>query len=138
MSRRDKIHEAVRNALINDGWTITADPFEISYKKVTLRADLAADRVIAAERGTESIVVEIKSFLSPSPIHELQIALGQFELYSTYLQLTAPERKLYLAVSADIWSRFFLREEVQIVVEKYQLPFLIVNIETEEVVQWTR
>ena len=44
--------------------------------KVTLRADLAADRVIAAERGTERIVVEIKSFLSPSLIHELQMALG--------------------------------------------------------------
>ncbi|MGH9801106.1 MAG: XisH family protein [Blastocatellia bacterium] len=138
MSKRDKIHDAVKNALVKDGWTITADPFEISYKKVTLRADLAADRIIAAERGVEKIVVEIKSFLSPSPIHELQTALGQFELYSTYLQLTAPERKLYLAVSADIWERFFLREEVLIVVEKYQLPFLIVNIQTEEVAQWTK
>jgi hypothetical protein len=128
----------VRRALVNDGWTITADPYEISYKKVTLRADLAADRVIAAERGAEKIVVEIKSFLSPSPIHELQLALGQFELYSTYLQLTESDRKLYLAVSADIWNRFFLREEIQIIVEKYQLPFLIVDVKTEEVVQWTR
>lgn len=83
-------------------------------------------------------MVEIKSFLSPSPIHELQTALGQFEVYSTYLQLTDSERKLYLAVSEEMWNRFFLREEVLIIVEKYQLPLLIVNIETEEVVQWTR
>src|SRR5437867_3420901 len=107
MPRRDKIHDAVRNALVKDGWTITADPFEIAYKKVRLRADLAADRVIAAERGSEKIVVEIKSFLSPSPIHELQTALGQYELYSTYLQLTGSERRLYLAVSEEIWNRFF-------------------------------
>lgn len=138
MSKRDKIHDAVRNALVKDGWTITADPFEIIYKKVALRADLAADRVISADRGVEKIVVEIKSFISPSPIHELQTALGQFEVYSTYLQLTDSERKLYLAVSEEIWNRFFLREEVSIIVEKYQLPFLIVNIETEEVAQWTR
>ena len=138
MSRRDKIHDAVRNARVKDGWTITADPFEIEYKTVTLRADLAADRVIAAERGLEKIVVEIKSFLSRSPIHELQTALGQFELYSTYLQLSEPDRKLYLAVSADIWERFFLREEVMLIVEKYELPFMIVNIQTEEVAQRTK
>jgi len=68
----------VKNALVNDGWTITADPFEIEYKESKLKADLAADRVLAVERGTEKIVVEIKSFLSPSPIHELQAAMGQY------------------------------------------------------------
>lgn len=76
MARRDKIHEAVKKALINDGWTITDDPYWIKYKTLQLPADLGAERPIAAERGTEKIVVEIKSFLSTSLIPELQAALA--------------------------------------------------------------
>ncbi|MBI1765228.1 MAG: hypothetical protein HYR56_27765 [Acidobacteria bacterium] len=33
MPRLDTIHEAVKQALINDGWTITDDPYIIEYKK---------------------------------------------------------------------------------------------------------
>ena len=31
---RDKIHGAVKTALVKDGWTITADPFVIDRKSV--------------------------------------------------------------------------------------------------------
>ena len=48
---RDKIHGAVKNALIKDGWTITADPFVIKFEDADLEADMAAERPIAAERG---------------------------------------------------------------------------------------
>jgi hypothetical protein len=63
---RDIIHEAVKNALVKDGWTITADPYTIEYEDVTLFADLGAERPLAAERAGRKIVVEVKSFLSPS------------------------------------------------------------------------
>lgn len=32
----DKIHNADKNALIKDDWTITADPFEIRFKDIRL------------------------------------------------------------------------------------------------------
>ncbi len=48
---KDIIHDAVKNALIKDGWTITHDPFTIAYEEVSLSADLAAERPIAAERA---------------------------------------------------------------------------------------
>lgn len=110
MPKRDKIHDAVKNALVNDGWTITADPFEIEYKESKLKADLAADRVLAAERGIEKIVVEIKSFLSSSLIHELQAAVGQYQMYLMCMETFAPERQLYLAVSEPVWTEFFTLE----------------------------
>ena len=50
MPRLDVIHDAVKNALIKDGWNITADPYEIKYEEITLYADLAAESPIAAER----------------------------------------------------------------------------------------
>lgn len=30
MPRKDRIHEAVKNALVKDGWTITDDPFRLA------------------------------------------------------------------------------------------------------------
>jgi hypothetical protein len=72
----DAIHNAVKNALVKDGWTITADPYTFRYEEVILFADLGAERPLAAERAGQKIVVEVKSFLSPSPIHDLKLALG--------------------------------------------------------------
>ena len=84
--QRDSIHEAVRNALIRDGWTITADPFSMRYEELRVMADLAAEKSLLAERGTESIVVEIKTFGGRSFVRELEMALGQYFLYERILK----------------------------------------------------
>ena len=34
MPAKDIYHEAVKNALIKDGWSILADPYKIKYKGV--------------------------------------------------------------------------------------------------------
>lgn len=136
MSRRDKIHETVKQALIRDGWTITADPYEIEYEEARLRADLAADRTLAAERGAEKIVVEIKSFLSPSPMHELQAAVGQYQMYLMCLEAVAPERRLYLAISQPVWEELFSLKITQDFVRRFPLRLLVVNLQTEEIVLW--
>jgi hypothetical protein len=133
----DAIHQAVKNALVKDGWTITADPYTIRYEEVILFADLAAERPIAAERAGRKIVVEVKSFLSPSPIHDLKNALGQYSLYLGFLELTEPDRKLYLAINETIYAGLFTQKAIQVIVRRYQLPLLVVNIVTEEIVTWT-
>jgi hypothetical protein len=60
--------------------------------------------VAAAERGTEKIAVEVKSFISPSPISDLEKAWGQFFLYARALQKRDPERRLYLAIRQNIYE----------------------------------
>jgi hypothetical protein len=62
MPAKDIYHEVVKNALIKDGWQITHDPLLIRLTKKKLYVDLGAERLIAAERNTEKIAVEIKSF----------------------------------------------------------------------------
>jgi len=57
MSAKDTYHSAVRSALIKEGWTITDDPLTIEFEDVNLFVDLAAEQLIAAERGKEKIVV---------------------------------------------------------------------------------
>jgi hypothetical protein len=34
MPALDTIHDAVKNALIKDGWSITADPYMIEYEEI--------------------------------------------------------------------------------------------------------
>jgi len=72
MPRLDTLHNAVKNALIKDGWTITDDPYVIQYRRTTLYADLAAERPIAAERGGQKLVIQVKSFIGASKIQDLK------------------------------------------------------------------
>jgi hypothetical protein len=136
MPTADFIHDAVKRALIKDGWTITADPYVIRYEEVRVFADLAAERLLALERGDRKIAVEIKSFLGRSPIHDLEVALGQYALYQGLLEVTAPDRRLYLAVGDVVYSDLFEQKAVQLIVRRYQLALIVVNLETEEVVRW--
>lgn len=138
MARRDKIHESVKNSLVKDGWEITADPYHIKYKNVELEADLGADRTIAAERKEEKIAIEIKSFLRPSAIHELQAALGQYQMYQAFMNLNGSERELYLAVSLTIWQEFFVTEAVADLIEKMKIKILVVDLSNEEIRLWKK
>lgn len=83
MPARDIYHSTVRTALIKDGWTVTHDPFRIRLSRGrNLFVDLGAEQMLAAERETEKIAVEIKSFTRPSEMKDLEDALGQFVLYA--------------------------------------------------------
>lgn len=136
MSARDAIHDAVKHALIQDGWTVTADPYIIDYEDLTLFADLAAERALAAEKGGERIAVEIKSFLGASEVREFEGALGQFQLYRGLLEVTDPTRKMFLAVSESIYHKFFQRSAIQLIVKRFQVAMVVVDVENERVLQW--
>jgi hypothetical protein len=136
MPAADKIHEAVKNALIKDGWSITADPFTIEYEEINVYADLAADRMLAAERGVERIAVEIKSFIGRSRVHDLELTLGQYNLYLSLLEIIAPDRKLYLAVSETIYREFLKQKAVQMVLRRFHVSLIVVKVQSEEIVEW--
>jgi hypothetical protein len=50
MPAKDLYHDAVKNALMKDGCSITDDPYIIKYEDAELYADLVAERPLAAER----------------------------------------------------------------------------------------
>jgi len=136
MPASDLIHDAVKAALIKDGWTITDDPFVISYEDAMLYADLAAEKTLAAVRAERRIVVEIKSFLGPSLYYDWEQALGQYEVYRRLLQVTDPERELFLAVGASVFHEFFQRKSVQTVVALARVKIVVIRLDTQEVEQW--
>lgn len=138
MPKLDIIHGAVKNAIMKDGWTITDDPFIIEYKKTKLYADLAAERPIAAERGGQKIVVEVKSFVGTSKLQDLKEALGQYDIYLYLLEVTEPDRRLFVVVSEKAYKEFFSQETIQLIINRHGLPLIVVNVEKEEIVQWIK
>ena len=136
MSAKDTIHGAVKNALIKDEWLITADPFTIRYEDATVFADLAAERPIAAEKAGHKIIVEIKSFSGPSPMHDLKIAIGQYQIYLPFLQELQVEHKLYIAISDLTYQTLFQRKSIQLLMDWHRLPLFVVDIATEEIITW--
>ncbi|MBD2458974.1 XisH family protein [Nostoc sp. FACHB-87] len=138
MAAKDTYHEAVKNALIKDGWTITFDPYPIRYEEVKLLADLAGEKTISATREGELIVIEIKSFLGRSNMREFETALGQYLIYQTFLNITNPSYKIYLAISKKIYEQFFQQVAIQLIIQKYQVLLLVVDINKQEIFQWTK
>jgi hypothetical protein len=136
MPAKDTYHHAVKNALLKDGWTITADPYLIKYEDAELYADLAAEKPIAAERQGQKIVVEIKSFIGRSLMYDFHGALGQYIVYRNLIQLTAPEYRLYLAIDDIVYQDFFKRKSLQVITNKNQVLLMVVEMAKEEILQW--
>ncbi len=100
---------------------ITDDPLRIAVDRITnIFIDLAAEKLIVADREGKKIAVEVKSFLSPSTISEFHTALGQFINYRYALADYEPERVLYLAVPVIIYEDFFTTPFIQSVIQHFQ------------------
>ncbi|MEH2383765.1 MAG: XisH family protein [Nostoc sp.] len=129
MPAKDIYHDAVKNALIKDGWIIIADPYFLQYEDAELYADLFVEKALLAEQEGRKIVVEIKSFISPSPMRDFENALGQYILYRDILQLASKNYKIYLAIRDTVFDTFFQRKSIQAVVKLQQIEFIIFNNE---------
>ena len=100
--------------------------------------DLGSEKLFAAEKDQRRIAVEVKSFIRPSPVQDLQNALGQYVLYRGLLEESPDEsdRTLYLAIRNEIYSDFFPEKIAQIAIRKNQLKLIVFDAKREEIVQW--
>jgi XisH protein len=137
MSAKDKFHDAVKNALIKDGWKITDDPLYLKIsEKIDIYIDLGAEKLLSAEKEGEKIAVEIKSFIGKSTIFEFHAALGQFLNYKLALKKNEPERILFLAVPQRVYNEFFTIDFIEESVSLYEVKILIYDIENEVIAEW--
>ncbi len=136
MAAKDRFHAVVRLALEKEQWNITDDPLRLEVGGTKLEIDLGAEQLLAAERGTEKIAIEIKTFLSDSPLTDYHAALGQFLNYRLALEIIDSTRILYLAVPVGAYEAFFKREFAQISLERYQIKLIIYDPIQEVIVQW--
>src|SRR5437016_81096 len=136
--RRDIYHQAVKNALSKEAWTITHDPLTVPFGIRKVYLDLGAERLLAAERGGERIAVEIKSFVGVSEVADLEAALGQFVLYRSLLVRYEPDRKLYLAVPSTAFEAILADDIGRAVREDTNVPIIIFDPRKEVVQKWLK
>ena len=135
---KDLYHDQVKAALEKEGWDITHDPYELRVGGVEMYIDLAAEQMIAAQRGATKIAVEIKSFINPSTISDFHLAHGQFLDYRYALETEEPDRELYLAVPQQVYKTFFTLQFIADVCQRSQIRLLVYDSQKEAIVQWIK
>lgn len=135
---KDLFHDCVKAALIDEGWYITHDPYELRLGGVEMYIDLAAEPLIAAQREQLKIAVEIKSFVSPSNISDFHLAHGQFLDYRYALEEEEPDRFLYLAVPQKVYQSFFSLQFIQRVVQRSQISLIVYNPDEVKILKWIK
>jgi len=136
MPRRDLYHDVVVKALESEGWTITDDPLQVSIGDTDLYVDLAAERVLGAVRGEVKIAVEIKSFLGASKVEDLEMAVGQYNVYRDVLAEVQPDRLLYFAVSRRVDRSILSSQFGRLIVERQHLRLVVFDEKEERRLEW--
>lgn len=98
--------------------------------------DLAANKVIIANKETFKIAVEVKSFVGLSAVTDFHLAIGQFLNYRLALEELEADRTLYLAIPNDIYYNFFQDSFIQKVINNYSIKLLIINTQQGEIILW--
>ena len=136
MPARDVYHNNFKSALIKAGWTITHDPYTLSFGAKDVFVDLGAERLLAAEKGSEKIAVEIKSFRGISDIRDFEVAIGQYVFYRSLLARFEAQRKLFLAVPHSVFVTLMNEAIARPVLEDLAIAIVAFDVQQEVIIQW--
>lgn len=136
MPARDIHHHIVKNALTKQHWTITHDPLRLQWGAKDMYVDLRAEQLLAADKAGHKIAVEIKSFIGPSRVADLEQALGQYTLYQDVLSQVEPDRVLYLAIPNAVFLDLFTEPLGQLLLTKQRLRLVVFDPHMEVIDTW--
>ena len=137
MAAKDLYHQAVVKALEEEGWIIKRDPLAITFLNRTVFVDLSIEGLsFLAERSSRKIAIEIKSFLSYSPVKDLQEAIGQYLMYALILRETEVDCELWLAIPLTVYNEFFQEEFTLFVLDKIPINLVIFDQTSAAIVKW--
>ena len=92
--------------------------------------------MIAAEKDSQKIAIEIKSFVGKSSIDDLEKALDQYILYYDLLARFQPEITLYLAIHQEAYVDVFEDPIGQVLLENKRLKLLVLDEIQEVILKW--
>jgi len=119
---KDLYHDAVKTALMKEGWKIIEEGFELQPDdNLTYFVDMLAEKYVLARKKKEVIIVEVKTFSSRSDTYQFHSAIGQYITYHTAIEYTKLDLQLYLAVPKAVYINLFQRPFIQYLIEKYKI-----------------
>lgn len=138
MPAKDKYHYEAKHALEKDGWRITHDPYYIQSEGINYPVDLAAEKIIAAEKEGEKIAVEVKSFVRESLVNEFHTALGQYLDYEIGLEEQEPDREPVLMLTQETFDKIAKIPLLNKALAKFKVQVCVFDHHKEEVSQWVK
>jgi hypothetical protein len=136
MPAKDIYRDTVKNALIKDGWRITAENLQLPWGGTRAYIDIIADELFVAEKDGRKIAVEVKSFIGKSNLSEFEKAVGQFIIYHFAMRREAAERELFIAVGEKIYNKLFLHPDVMELIEIEDLKIIVFDEVKQLIVRW--
>lgn len=101
-----------------------------------MQIDLAAEKLLLAEKGASKIAIEVKSFVGASELEDLYKAVGQFILYRKALRKADPARVLYLAIRQDVYQELFDDPGEDSLINEDDVRVIVFKPKTREIVLW--
>lgn len=136
---KDIYHKIVKEALEKGGWEITHDPYLIPRNnRKPYEVDLGGEKFIAAERGIEKIAVEVKSFIGQSMTYDFHSAFGQYSVYRFFMSEKDSERKLFLAITDEVYKTFFLDIDIEAICLHFNIEIIVFNPIKIEITEWIK
>ncbi|HVU12796.1 MAG TPA: element excision factor XisH family protein [Phototrophicaceae bacterium] len=133
MPAKDRHHDAVKRALIKDGWRVVREQVFLKYEDRHIWFDLQAEH----SSDEQIVLFEIKGFEElSSPVEALESALGQYVLYQAILEALENPTPLFLTVPREAYETFLSQPFAQTGLRKAGAKLLIFDPVQEEIVQW--
>ncbi|MEO0043194.1 MAG: hypothetical protein RL329_2642 [Bacteroidota bacterium] len=134
---KDIYHNLVKEALQNEGWNVTHDPYKLSLAgKRKVAADFGAEKYLIAEKGVQKILVEVKSFITASNVNELHHSVGQYDFYAFLLEKQDPDRIPYLALPIDAYVDLISDYLIRGFLERHGVKIITFDPQKPIIYQW--
>jgi hypothetical protein len=135
MPALDYCHPHIVHALEKDGWVVDDREVRVRTGERTVYIDLFASRQANGSRQ-QILLAEIKCFPDRnSTTRDLYIAVGQYIIYRAVLDEIGDTTTLYLVVPQTVYETIF-DTAVRRAISDNRIKVLVINIDTERIVQW--
>jgi XisH protein len=134
----DQCQPQIIRAFDKAGWDVSRKPVTLQIERDPLRYVYVDLRLKNRNNRQTIIVVEIKCFADPNEfLGDFYTAVGQYAIYRSALDMNDDRSPLYLAVSLEAYNMQFHREIVQRTLDAVHVSVVVIDLEREEIVQWT-
>ena len=136
MPAADKCEPQIISALKKAGFAVVKSHFSLRTGKSRryVYADLLV-RDIAS--GTRILVIEVKCSTDPNTVmDEFYRIVGQYQVYQIALERNGLDFPLYLAMPEQLHNEIIGDAVLLQIIEQIKVKRIVVNIETEEIIQW--
>ncbi len=111
-------------------------PFAIRTNQHTVYADCLLERRQNGQ-NEQAIILEVKCFTNPqNDLQEFYTAVGQYQFYKAAVAANQSATPVYLVLPFEAYSRLLRDNAVSSLLQQSMIRIVVVDLLTEEVVQW--